>query len=519
LRKDDVGRRRPPFRRVLVANRGEIAVRIFRACRELGIETVAVYSDVDADALHAGLADRAEPVGGSTGGGEPYLHVARLIDAARRSGAEAIHPGYGFLSENADFAGAVEEAGLVFIGPPASTLATLGDKLTARRAAADAGVPIVPGLLVPLAGEGQPAASLDLAAVGFPALLKASAGGGGRGMRRVDRPEEVGPAMAVAAREALAAFGDGTLYLERLIAPARHIEVQLLGDLHGQVAVLGERECSVQRRHQKLVEEAPSPAVTEAQRAGLHRDALRLAASVPFSNAATVEFLLDEEGSHFFLEMNTRLQVEHGVTEMVTGLDLVAWQIRVAAGEALPESVLHATSHGHAIEVRIYAEDPHRGFSPAAGEVTAWRMPSGPGVRVDAGIDANTQLPVAYDPLLAKLIVHADTRPTAIARMRRALDETVVGGVQTGLSFFRWLVDQPGFAAGRYDTGLVDELWQSGPELSAEDRALAGLAALQARDDLGRRARGGSGPAPPPAVEGAWATTARREGVSRRLGR
>jgi acetyl-CoA/propionyl-CoA carboxylase biotin carboxyl carrier protein len=515
LRKDEADRLRPPFRRLLIANRGEIAVRVIRACRELGIETVAVYSDADADALHTRLADLRERIGAAPAA-DSYLSVEAVISAARRSGAEAIHPGYGFLSENAAFARAVEEAGLVFIGPPAATLASLGDKLAARRAVAEAGVPIVPGLLVPLVADaGGVVQSAELAAVGFPGLVKAAAGGGGRGMRRIDRPEEIGPVLEAAGREALAAFGDGTLYYERLIAPARHVEVQLLGDQHGNLAVLGERECSVQRRHQKLVEEAPSPAVTPGLREQLAVSARRVAGTVAFHNAATVEFLLDAGGNHYFLEMNTRLQVEHGVTELVTGLDLVAWQIRVAAGERLSESVLAALPRGHAIEARIYAEDPHRGFAPVAGEVTAWRMPGGPGVRVDAAVGAGTPLPVEYDPLLAKLLVHAEDRPAALARLRGALDETVVGGVQTDLSFLRWLVDEPGFAAGSYDTGLVDEHWGGGPELTAERRSLAAWVALEARAMVATGPPSGAGQATPRAESG-WATQARREAVNRR---
>jgi acetyl-CoA/propionyl-CoA carboxylase biotin carboxyl carrier protein len=516
LRKD-VTDSTPPFRRLLVANRGEIAVRVMRACRELGIESVAVYSDADAEALHPRVADRAERIGPALAS-QSYLDIDAVIAAARRSGAEAIHPGYGFLSENAAFARAVGEAGLVFVGPPPETLASLGDKLAARRAVAAAGVPIVPGLLVPLVGDGSRAAAAEVAAVGFPGLVKAAAGGGGRGMRRVDRPDQLAAVLEGAGREALAAFGDGTLYFERLIAPARHIEVQLLGDRHGNLAMLGERECSVQRRHQKLVEESPSPAVTQQIRDSLAADARRVAGTVAFHNAATVEFLLDAEGNHYFLEMNTRLQVEHGVTELVTGLDLVAWQIRVAAGERLPESVLGNQPRGHAIEVRIYAEDPHRDFAPVAGSVTAWRMPAGPGVRVDAGIEAGTPLPVEYDPLLAKLLVHADGRPAALARLRRALDETIVGGVQTDLSFLRWLIDEPGFATGGYDTGLVDERWAGGPKLGNEERSLAARAALEARRaaPAGRTADTG---AQATRAASRWASRGRAEAVNHRRSR
>jgi acetyl/propionyl-CoA carboxylase alpha subunit len=495
-----------PFRRLLVANRGEIAIRVIRACRELGISPVAVHSDVDADALHVRLADRSELLGAAAAS-ESYLRIDAVIDAALRSGAEAVHPGYGFLSENAAFARAVEAAGLVFVGPPPSALEALGNKLAARRSAADAGVPIVPGTTVAL--EDDPAA---VEAVGLPVMLKAAAGGGGRGMRRVDRIEDLPDAMAAARREAVAAFGDGTVYVERLVSPARHVEVQLLGDRHGGLAVLGERDCSVQRRHQKLVEESPSPAVDDATRDALFDSARRVARTVDFHNAATVEFLLDADGNHYFLEMNTRLQVEHGVTELVTGLDLVAWQIRVAAGERLPAEVLEAPRQGHAIEVRLYAEDPYDGFRPTAGAIGAWVVPDGPGVRVDAGIEADTPLRPEYDPLLAKLMVVADDRPAALARLRRALDETLIGGLQTDSGFLRWLVDDPAFAAGMYDTSFIGDQWGSGPPIGDEDAALAALAAAEARR-LTAAARAAT---PPSAtVSSAWGQRAREDGLRR----
>ena len=478
---------RPPFDRLLVANRGEIAVRVIRACRELGISPIAVHSDVDADALHVRLADRSELIG-SAAAAESYLRIDAVVDAALRSGAEAVHPGYGFLSENAAFARAVEEAGLVFVGPPPSALEALGNKLAARRSASDAGVPIVPGTTVAL--EDDPAA---VAEVGLPVMLKAAAGGGGRGMRRVDRVDELQQAMDSARREAMAAFGDGTIYVERLVSPARHVEVQLLGDRHGGLAVLGERDCSVQRRHQKLVEESPSPAVDAATREALFESARRVARTVDFHNAATVEFLLDPEGQHYFLEMNTRLQVEHGVTELVTGIDLVAWQIRVAAGERLTDDVLEPRLRGHAIEVRLYAEDPYDGFRPTAGTVGAWVMPDGPGIRVDAGMEADTPLRPQYDPLLAKLMVHADDRPAAVARLRRALDETLIGGLQTDAGFLRWLVDDEAFAAGSYDTSLIADRWGSGPSLAEMERALVARAAFDARTS---ESADGTAPAP-----------------------
>jgi acetyl/propionyl-CoA carboxylase alpha subunit len=502
------GSHAPPFRSLLIANRGEIAVRIIRACRDLGIESVAVYSEADANALHVQLADRAELIGPEAPS-RSYLSIPGIVEAARRSGAQAIHPGYGFLSENAEFARAVEAAGIVFVGPPAATIAALGDKLAARRSAAEAGVPIVPGLLVPLADP----AAVDLTAVGFPAMLKAAAGGGGRGMRQVDRPEDLAAAIEIASREASSAFGDGTIYVERLVTAARHVEVQLLGDRHGNLVCLGERDCSVQRRHQKLVEESPSPAVTPEIRAALFDSALRLARTVEFHNVATVEFLLDRAGQHYFLEMNTRLQVEHGVTELVTGLDLVTLQILVAAGERLSPEVMHNQPTGHAIEVRLYAEDPYHGFAPQAGRVTTWRMPDGPGVRVDAGVEADTDRPQAYDPLLAKLMVHAEDRGRAVDRLRRALDETLIGGVQTDLGFQRWLVDQPAFAGGDYDTDLIPERWGAAPDLSEDEVALAAAAAAFARaarpGPEAALAADGRGP------ESAWGRLARREAIER----
>jgi acetyl/propionyl-CoA carboxylase alpha subunit len=501
----------PPFRRVLVANRGEIAVRILRACRELGIETVAVYSDADVDALHVALADRAERIGEAAPAAS-YLDIAAVVEAGLRSGAEAVHPGYGFVSENAAFARAVEAAGMVFVGPPAATLEALGNKLAARRGAVEAGVPVVPGITVALEGNpSDPALADQVAGIGYPVMLKAAAGGGGRGMRRVDEPAQLADALAAARREAESAFGDGTVYVERLISPARHIEVQLLGDRHGGLVALGERDCSVQRRHQKLVEESPAPRISDATRTAMFESAKAVARTVDFHNAATVEFLLAADGSHYFLEMNTRLQVEHGVTELVTGIDIVAWQLRVAAGERLPVAFDTLAPRGHAIEVRLYAEDPWNDFRPVAGDVTAWRMADGPGVRVDTAINGPTLLPPQYDPLLAKLLVHADDRPAAIARLRRALDETAIGGVQTDHGFLRWLTDDPVFADGRHDTGLIGERWGSGPALSAATARLAAAVAragrLSAKTPPPRPQRG------PDRTDSAWARLARREAV------
>jgi acetyl/propionyl-CoA carboxylase alpha subunit len=504
LRTDTPPPAMPPFRRLLVANRGEIAIRVMRACRELGISPVAVHSDVDAHALHVRAADRAELIGPAAAR-ESYLNIGAVIDAARRSGAEAIHPGYGFLSENAAFAAAVEDAGLVFVGPPPSVLEALGNKLAARRSASAAGVPIVPGTTVALDDD-----VTGVAELGFPVMLKAAAGGGGRGMRRVDRDADLAAALPAAQREAAAAFGDGTIYVERLVAPARHVEVQLLGDRHGGLAVLGERDCSIQRRHQKLVEESPSPGITEETRQALLESARRVAGTVEFHNAATVEFLVDERQKHYFLEMNTRLQVEHGVTELVTGIDLVAWQIRVAAGEALPAAILEAPRRGHAIEVRLYAEDPYQEFGPTAGRVTTWRMPSGPGVRVDAGMEEDTDLRPEYDPLLVKLLVHADDRRAAVARLGRALDETKIGGLQTDAGFLRWLVDEDDFAAGTYDTGFIANRWRNGPPLTDEERSLVAAAAAGAR-----RSSPPPTPATPATTGSIWGGTARREALRR----
>lgn len=500
----------PPFRRLLIANRGEIAIRIARACRELGIESVAVYSDADVDALHPEMADLAVRIG-PPGATESYLSIPALLDAARRTGAEAIHPGYGFLSENADFARAVGDAGLVWIGPPADTQAALGNKLAARRSVAAAGVPIVPGLVVPFDAGGR----TEVDGIGYPVMLKAAAGGGGRGMRRVERPADLDGAVEAARAEAAGAFGDETLYVERLVEPARHVEVQLLGDRFGTLACLGERECSVQRRNQKLVEETPSPAVTEQIRERLLASARRVAGTVDFHSLATVEFLLDSEGRHYFLEMNTRLQVEHGITELVTGVDLVVWQIRVAAGEALTTEVTDAMARGHAIEVRLYAEDPFNGFRPVGGAVTAWRLPQGPGVRVDAAVKPGLALTPEYDPLLAKVMVWAVDRPAALARLRRALDETLVGGVQTDLAFQRWVVDDPGFAAGVYDTGLIADRWRDGPPLTPEETALVVLAAREARA-AGDPPVGGQLASAVTGHDSAWARSARAEALRRR---
>jgi len=446
-------------KKVLIANRGEIAVRIIRACREMDIVPVAVYSECDRTALHVRLADEAHAIGPSAPR-ESYLRIDAIVDAARRSGSDAVHPGYGFLAENEEFAAAVRAAGLVFIGPSAEAIATMGSKTTARTAAKRAGVPVVPGTEDPL-GVDVPDAVIAKAAssIGYPVLVKAVAGGGGKGMRTVTEPASLPAAIRAARSEAGSAFGDAAIYLERRLARPRHIEVQLLADHHGTVLPFVERECSIQRRHQKVVEETPSLAVTPEIRSAMTTAAAAVAKAVGYTNAGTIEFLLDEDGRFYFLEMNTRLQVEHPITEMVTGLDLVRWQIRIARGEKLtldPASLLRPT--GHAIECRIYAEDPDNNFLPSPGRILHLRVPAGPGLRDDSGATAGLDVPIFYDPMISKLIAWAEDRPLAIARMRRALGEYEVAGIKTTLPFFTWLFTQPEFIDGRFHTTYLDEV-------------------------------------------------------------
>ena len=497
LRKDG-----PPFRRVLVANRGEIAVRIIRACHELGAEAVAVYSDADAAAAHVRMADAAVRLGPASPS-ESYLRIDAVVEAALATDAQAVHPGYGFLAERAAFARAVEDAGLVFVGPPPDAIDALGDKLHARRLAARVGVPSVPGTLEPAPVDGADQVDEIVAtarAIGFPLLVKAAAGGGGRGMRRVDRAEDLPAALASGSSEARSAFGDGSVYLEREILPARHVEVQLLADAHGRVVALGERDCSLQRRHQKLVEEAPAPGLTESQRRALHDLAVRLGEAAGLRNAATCEFLLDPGGSFWFLEVNTRLQVEHGVTELVAGVDIVREQLWLAAGAPLSAEVLCAAGRAaaptsHAIEVRIAAEDPSREFAPTPGRVGRWVMPAGPGVRVDTHIEAGDRVPAEYDNLIAKLMTHAHDREAAIDRLARALDETEIGGVQTTLPFHRFVASSDAFRAAELSTGWVAANWDgAAARADATRKAMlaAGLAALDADGTVGAAASSGA---------------------------
>ena len=497
--------RRRPFQRVLIANRGEIAVRIIRACRELGMESVAIYSDSDASAAHVRLADLAVRIGPPPPT-ESYLRIDAVVDAALRSGAQAVHPGYGFLAERAAFAAACEEAGLAFVGPPSTSIEALGDKLAARRTAAAVGVDAVPGTLepVPLDRPDQVGAILEIAKrIGFPVMVKAAAGGGGRGMRRVETPDALPAALIAGSSEAGSAFGDGSVYIERVIAPARHIEVQLLGDAQGHVVALGERDCSIQRRHQKLVEEAPAPGLSTEQRRHLHGLAVKVASAAGLRNAATAEFLHDEDGSFWFLEVNTRLQVEHGVTELVSGLDIVREQFWLAAGEPLSQAAIAAseraaTPASHAIEARISAEDPARAFAPTPGRVTRWVMPAGPGVRVDTAIEAGDRVPPEYDNLIAKLMVHAGDREAAIERLRRALDETEVGGIQTTVPFHAFVVRDEAFRAGRLSTGFVPERWDGEAAHRSASRAAQLAAALDVLEPVSivpPAVDGGEGPA------------------------
>jgi acetyl-CoA carboxylase, biotin carboxylase subunit len=441
------------IRKVLVANRGEIAVRVIRACRELGgIQTVAVYSDADREALHVRYADEAYNIG-APAPRESYLNVERLIDVARKSGADAVHPAYGFLSERAEFAQAVIDAGLTWIGPSPDAIARMGDKLAARELMQAAGVPVVPGT-EPGLNDG----ALRYAAqkIGYPLMVKAAAGGGGKGMRVVREPGQLEPALAAAHREAEAAFGDGTVYLEKLLEGARHIEFQILADMHGNTIHMGERECSIQRRHQKLLEESPSPFMDEGLRQRMGDAAVRAAQAVNYVNAGTIEFLVDPDRNYYFLEMNTRLQVEHPVTELVTGVDLVKEQIRIARGRKMgPVDGVSFT--GWAVECRINAEDPYNNFLPSIGRVTVHVAPTGPGVRLDSGIYAGYDVTPYYDSMLAKVIAWGETRGEAILRMRRALSEYKIMGLKTNLPFHQKLMDTTSFLAGRYNTQFVEQ--------------------------------------------------------------
>jgi acetyl-CoA carboxylase, biotin carboxylase subunit len=458
------------FKKILIANRGEIAVRIVRACRDLGISPVAVFSEADRDALHVRLSDEAYEIGPAPSV-ESYLRIERIIEAAKRSRAEAIHPGYGFLAENADFAQAVVEAGLTFIGPSAEAMRLMGSKTSARRVAIAAGVPVVPGTTDPLNSLDE--AREVAASFGYPVMLKASAGGGGKGMRLVASDEELQSAFETAQSEAAAAFGNPELYLEKAIERPRHIEIQIFADTQGNFVHLGERECSIQRRHQKVIEECPSPINDADLRARMGEAAINAARAVDYTGAGTIEFLLaDGTRDFYFLEMNTRLQVEHPVTELVTGIDLVREQIRVAEGQPLSFKQEDVAWRGHAIECRVYAENPESDFIPSPGRIASLRVPAGPGVRDDSGVESGAEVSIYYDPMISKLAAWGRTRAEAIDRLRRALDEYTVSGIKTTLPFFREIVRDAEFIEGRLDTGFISRFFERRAAASKSAKSL-----------------------------------------------
>jgi acetyl-CoA carboxylase, biotin carboxylase subunit len=463
------------FRRVLVANRGEIAVRVMRACRELGIESVAVYSEPDRSALHVRQADRAYPIGPAPAA-ESYLRIDKLIDAAKQAGADAVHPGYGFLSERAAFAEACADAGLVFIGPSPHAIGAMGDKVEARRLMRAAGVPVVPGSDDALAADDE--VERIAASIGFPVMLKAAGGGGGKGMRLVGAPTELRSALRAARSEARSAFGDDRVYVEKAIVRPRHVEVQVLGDADGHVVHLYERECSIQRRHQKVIEESPSTAIDQATREEMGRVAVQAAKAVDYVSAGTIEFLVDPDRRFYFLEMNTRIQVEHPITEAVTGIDLVKAQIEIAAGRPLGFRQKDVVQRGWAIECRIYAEDPENNFLPAPGRIDVLRAPSGIGIRDDSGVYEGFEVTTHYDPILSKLVAWGATRDEAIHRMLRALREYVIVGPTSNIAFHRWALEQPAFRAGDIDTGFIGRHFRPGVLADADgaDLPLIGAA-------------------------------------------
>ena len=502
--------------KILVANRGEIGVRVMRACRDLGIATVAVYSDCDRGAPHVRYADEAFHVGPSPPA-ESYLRIDRMVDVARRAGADAVHPGYGFLAENAQFAAACRDAGLTFIGPSPEAIALMGSKIAARQAAARAGAPVVPGTESPLPetlSEREVAAVA--ARVGYPLLVKAVAGGGGKGMRTVGSPEALSAAVRTARSEAGSAFGESAVYLERKLTGARHVEIQLLGDHHGTVIPFVERECSIQRRHQKVIEEAPSVAVDAALRHRMAAAAAAVARTVGYTNAGTIEFLLDDRGEFYFLEMNTRLQVEHPVTELVTGVDLVQWQVRIARGERIDLDAERCLApRGHAIECRIYAEDPDAGFMPSPGRILCLRAPAGPGIRLDSGVEAGFEVPIFYDSMISKLLAWGEDRPQAIARLRRALSEYEVRGIKTTIPFFQWVLESADFVRGRFDTTFLDRelARRAGRPFVAAPNEAEDLAVMATAVRSFVRAAGSSAREARATAAGGWKLAARREAL------
>jgi acetyl-CoA carboxylase biotin carboxylase subunit len=509
------GRIAKPMQTILIANRGEIAVRIMRACREMGIGTVAIYSDVDREARHVRYADRAFPLIGNAPG-DTYLRTDKILEIARRSGADGIHPGYGFLAENEAFAHACVEAGLTFIGPTPEVIARMGSKTAARDCAIAAGAPVVPGTQTPVHADAPDAELQHLAdAVGYPLMVKAVAGGGGKGMREVRSAADLVDAVHTARSEALGAFGDAAVYFERRVLRPRHVEIQLLADQHGTVVPFVERECSVQRRHQKVIEESPAPHMSVDLRQRMAEAAASVARAVGYTNAGTIEFLVDADDRFYFLEMNTRLQVEHPVTEMVTGVDLVHWQIRIARGERLtvsPEQAL--VPRGHAIECRVYAEDPDQRFMPRPGRITSLTVPGGPGIRDDSGVEAGFDVPIYYDSMISKLVAWAPDREMARQRMLRALSEYHVGGIPTTLPFFRWMLQQPAFIDGNLDTTMLDaelERRVGEPFLSAEPSQLeAARLAVASTAFLDARRALHATPAAGLPIRSGWAVAARQ---------
>jgi acetyl-CoA carboxylase biotin carboxylase subunit len=500
------------FKRILIANRGEIAVRVIRACRELGVETVAVFSEVDRTALHVKEADYAHPIGPAPSR-ESYLVVDKILDAARKSGADAIHPGYGFLAENSNFARRCENDGIVFIGPPPDSIDAMGDKVAARTLMQKARVPVVPG------SGGTLATAEEVATVcgeiGYPVMLKAAAGGGGKGMRLVHKAEDLQSSLRAVRSEAKSSFGDDRMYVEKYVTKPRHVEVQVMADTHGRTVHLFERECSIQRRHQKVIEEAPSPAIDDRIRAEMGRVAVQAAEAVRYVGAGTIEFLVDADRNFYFLEMNTRIQVEHPITEMITGIDLVKTQIEVAAGKHLPFRQEDLTRRGHAIECRVYAEDPYNNFMPSPGKIAFLQAPGGIGVRDDSGVYSGYEVTVYYDPLISKLIAWGSTREEAICRMRRALDEYSIHGVVTNLAFHRWVLQHPRFLAGDFDTNFIGQEFrglQDSGNTARREAALAAAAIAQRDREIERSTRLAA-QAPSQSQGSAWKAVARREGL------
>jgi acetyl-CoA carboxylase biotin carboxylase subunit len=505
------------FKKILVANRGEIAVRVLRACHEMGIAAVVVYSEVDRAALHVRRADEAYPIGAAAAS-ESYLNLPKILDVAKRSGADAIHPGYGFLSENAKFAQACADAGVKFIGPTAAAMHAMGSKTRARQAMEKAGVPFVPGTSrgVESLEEAEQVASK----IGYPVMLKAAAGGGGKGMRLVRASGQLKSALEAARSEAERSFGDSEVYVEKAIVNPRHIEMQVLADEHGNTVYLGERECSLQRRHQKVLEEAPSPFVDADMRRRMGEVAVRVAQAAAYTNAGTVEFLVDQEKNFYFLEMNTRLQVEHPVTELITGLDVVHLQIRIAAGEKLPFRQDDLSIRGHAIECRIYAEDPDNNYFPSPGRIALLQETSGPGIRLDSGIYEGWNVPIDYDPLLAKLIGYGMDRDQAIARLARALSEYFVGGIKTNISLFRRILRDADFRAARLDTGFLDRMLTRSEDKPVDSKAAevaaiaAGMfAALGSTAPGGGNGTAGNASGPAKKADSNWKEASRREAL------